>query len=385
MAFNKKEVPALGLIGVDIGAAGIKAVELVPVDQRLKLETYGYANAPKELAGLLDHPKEAAAILMHVVKKAGMKSVRCNAALPSQAVFHAIITIPQPRTAKEDLKPMIESQVKKLTPMPIEDMILDSTVIDKHLLPKVNDPKKAPEPAKKKKKEEEAEATKEENPLLGEKKDRQHIRILVSGAPKVLIQKYVEIFKLAKLELASLETEAFAQIRSLIGRDKTRMMVVDIGKARTNLTIVSEGIPFVHRSIKSGGDAMTEILAKQMGIDPVQAEQAKQDLATGGATELPPALKDALQPIIHEVRYSLDQYGQQFDGETGIDKIILTGGSAQLPHLDTFFTEELNRSVYVGDPWARLATPKGLQPVLDEVGSRFSVAVGLAMKQGKKV
>jgi type IV pilus assembly protein PilM len=383
MAFKKKEAPSLGLIGIDIGAAGIKAVELVPVEQRLKLETYGYANAPKELAGLLDRPKEAAAILMHLVKKAGMKSVRCNAALPSQDVFHAIITIPQPRTAKEDLKPMIESQVKKLTPMPIEDMILDSTVIDKHLLPKAGAPEKPVEKPAKDKKEEGQK--KEDNPLIGEKKDRQHIRVLVSGAPKVLIQKYVEIFKLAKLDLVSLETEAFAQIRSLIGRDKTRMMVVDIGKSRTNLTIVSEGIPFLHRSIKSGGDAMTEILAKQMGVESAQAEQAKRDLAFGGASELPAALKDALQPIIHEVRYSLEQYGQQFAGETGIDKIILTGGSVQLPHIGEFFTEQLDRSVYIGDPWARLATPKGLQPVLDEVGARFSVAVGLAMKQGKKV
>ncbi len=384
MAFNKKEAPIQGLIGVDIGAAGIKAVELTSVENRLKLETYGYANAPKELGDLLDHPKEAAAMLMHIVKEAGMKSKRCNAALQSQSVFHTIITVPQPKTAKEDLKPMIESQVKKLVPMPIEDMILDSTIIDKHLMPKEGGESKV-EKSEKKKGEKDATA-KEKNPLMEVKQDRKHVRILVSGAPKVLVQKYVEIFKLAKLELVSLETEAFAQIRSLVGQDKSRMMIVDIGAARTNLTIVSETIPFVHRSIKAGGDLVSEALSKQMGIDIAQAEQAKLDLVQGVVGELPPVLKDAVQPIVHEIRYSLEQYGQQAHDGAAVDKVILTGGSSRLSGIDDFFTKQLNLSVYLGDPWARLATPKGLQPVLDEIGSRFSVAIGLAMKQeGKKV
>ena len=382
MAFNKKEEPVLGLIGVDIGAAGIKAVELTSSENRLKLETYGYANAPKGLGDLLDHPKEAAAMLMHIVKKSGMKSKRCNAALQSQSVFHTIITVPQPKTAKEDLKPMIESQVKKLVPMPIEDMILDSTIIDKHLMPKEGVKKEVEK--KPEKKDAKAVPQKEKNPLMEARQDRKHVRILVSGAPKVLVQKYVEIFKLAKLELVSLETEAFAQIRSLVGQDKSRMMIVDIGAARTNLTIVNETIPFVHRSIKVGGDLVSEALSKQMGIDIGQAEQAKRDLVQGAAGAFPPALKDAIQPIAHEIRYSLEQYGQQSHDGAIVDKVIVTGGSSRLPGIDAFFTEQLNLSVYLGDPWARLATPKGLQSVLDEIGSRFSVAIGLAMKQGKK-
>jgi hypothetical protein len=41
----------------------------------------------------------------------------------------------------------------------------------------------------------------------------------------------------------------------------------------------------------------------------------------------------------------------------------------------------LNINVYIGDPWARIITPEELRPLLDEIGPRLSVAVGLAMRE----
>ena len=37
-------------------------------------------------------------------------------------------------------------------------------------------------------------------------------------------------------------------------------------------------------------------------------------------------------------------------------------------------------NAYLGDPWARVVYPMDLRPVLDEIGSRFSVAIGCAMR-----
>ena len=387
--FRKKEAPGRGLIGVDIGAGGIKAVELIPEKGRLRLSTYGYSTTkePKEQAvHLIDDPKRGADILTRVMKKADIKSTLANASLPSHAVFHAIITIPQPKSAKEEIKPMIETQIRKLLSIPLEEMILDSTVIDKDLLPK-KVPKKEKKKKEKKKEEKvgQVAAGEVDKPaeMVAEKK---HIRILVSGAPKDLVSKYVELFKLAKLELVSLETEAFALIRSLIGKDKARIMIVDIGYERTNITIVSEGTPFLHRSIKAGGIMVTNMIAKQMGIPMREAEQTKLDLAWREEKgELPPVLKEAMMPILHEVKYALELYSaQEFHEHETVDKIIITGGSANLPQIDKLLTDTLNINVYLGDPWARIATPLGLRPVLDEIGPRFSVAVGLAMKELKK-
>lgn len=375
--FSKKQSQTNGLIGIDIGAGGIKMVELVPEKGRAKLSTYGYAQRTPHTDGpLIDKPQKAAKAITEIMKKSGMKSNMVNAALPSQAVFHAIVTIPQPKSKKESIKPLIEAQVKKLLPRPLDEMILDSTVIDRHLMPKDE-----PQAKDKKKDKKSQEAQKPEDIL--KRKDQKHIRVLVSGAPKDLVQKYVDIFKLAKLQLSSLETEAFALIRSLVGKDMSRIMIVDIGYERTNINIVNHGIPFLHRSIKAGGINVTNAIAKQMGISPEQAEQVKFDLAISAQKEekIPNLVREAVMPILHEVKYALELFDQQdFHQHSTVEKIILTGGSAYLPYLDPFLTEALNINVYLGNPWARIAYPEGAQDVLSEIGPKMSVATGLAMK-----
>lgn len=375
--FSKKETAPQGIIGIDIGSGGIKMVELAVQKGRAKLLTYGHAERKVHTDGpLIDQPHKTVQLIQEIMKRSGMKSASVNVSLPSQSVFHAIVTIPQPKSKKDDIKPLIEAQIKKLLPRPIDEMILDSIIIDKHLMPK-DEPEKLKEESKKGK----AQEIKTEEIL--HEKERKHIRVLVSGAPKDLVQKYVDIFRLAKLKLTSLETEAFALIRSLVGKDLSRIMIVDIGYERTNITIVHHGIPFLHRSIKAGGSNVTQAIAKQMSISPGQAEQVKFDLAVSAQKDqkMPAIIREAVMPILHEIKYAIELFDQQdFHEHSTVDKIILTGGSAHLPFLDPFLTEVLNINVYLGNPWARIAAPEGSQAVLEEIGPRMSVATGLAMK-----
>jgi Tfp pilus assembly PilM family ATPase len=63
-----------------------------------------------------------------------------------------------------------------------------------------------------------------------------------------------------------------------------------------------------------------------------------------------------------------------------VEKIILTGGTAFLGHLTGYLSRVLSINTYIGDPWARLIYPTDLKPILDRLGARFAVAVGLAMR-----
>jgi hypothetical protein len=40
----------------------------------------------------------------------------------------------------------------------------------------------------------------------------------------------------------------------------------------------------------------------------------------------------------------------------------------------------MNVNTYLGDPWARIVYPVDLRPILDEIGPRFGVAIGCAMR-----
>ena len=211
-------------------------------------------------------------------------------------------------------------------------------------------------------------------------------RVLLTGAPKTLVAQYMDLTKKAGLELISLETEAFAHIRALIGKDRSSIMVIDIGAVRTNISVIEKGIPFLNRSIATGGIAITETISKTLGVTSEQAENMKRDIRAmqsfSQAGDLSQILTTLLKPILDEIRYSFNLYqGQTEEGQQKrIDKIILTGGSSLLPRLPEFLTSLMNVNSYLGDPWARVVYPTDLRPILDEIGPRFSVAIGCAMR-----
>lgn len=335
-------------LGVDIGAAGVKVVELSEAKGRPLLETYGFSerNPDEYAANLLDSPKETAQLLKGLVKQAGARSTKAIAGLPVASIFSSVITVPA--LAGKELAAAIEAQARKFINLPPGEAVLDW--------------KQLP--------------TAEAKPTA--------LQVFVTGAPKTLVQKYVDIFKLAGLELTSLETESFALIRSLIGKDRSVILILDIGAVRTNLMLVEAGMPVLNRSLNVGGLAITQTLAGQLGVTPAEAEQMKSDaMATpGGEQTVPKAVVDFFVPVIGEVKYLSDLYlKDEKNAGKVIEKMVMTGGSALIPNAAAHLSAALGMKVFVGDPWARVLTPEPLLPVLAGIGARFSVAVGLAMRE----
>ncbi|HTM68434.1 MAG TPA: type IV pilus assembly protein PilM [Candidatus Binatia bacterium] len=354
-------------LGIDLGAGGIKLVELQNEKGRARLFTYGFTERPPEAqpGNLVDSPKETAELLKKMVQKAKTSTMRTVAGLPIASVFSAVITVP--KGSEREVREAIQWQAKKLIPVPLEEMVLDPKIITAP----GEKTAKASAPAAK-----------------GEiKKDEQKsIQVLLTGASKSMVGKYTAVFKQAGLELVSLETEAFALIRSLIGKDRSTTMIVDIGSIRTNIIIVENGIPYVTRSLDMGGVTLTKMMAKTLSMDLKNAEAMKNDIKSVSTLYpgegLPKIFETTIAPMLTELQYSMNLYIGQGDQRTGktIEKIILTGGSAALPSLAGFFAKQLNIKVYLGDPWARVVYSDELRPVLEEIGPRYAVSVGLAMR-----
>lgn len=339
-------------IGFDVGQSGIKICELQNEKGRARLVTYAYSELPSESLekALTDDIDVTAAFVRKMLSKAKTTTKLAVGALPISSVFSSIITVPA--VSEKELNEAITLQAKKLIPVPLDEVSLDHKTIDST----VGD---------------------------GGKKAT---RVLLTGAPKNLVSRYVSLAKKSGLDLISLETEAFAEIRSLIGKDRSSIMVIDIGSTRTNISVIEKGVPFLNRSIATGGVNITQTISKTLGIPYEQAENMKRDIkALQGftqASDISPILNTLLKPVIDEIRYSFNLYqGQKEDGQMKkIDKIILTGGSSQLPRLPEFITSLMNVNAYLGDPWARVIYPLDLRPVLEEIGSRFAVSIGCAMR-----
>ncbi len=340
-------------LGVDIGTSSIKVVELAPGPNRVpRLVTYGRAEDASSITKVDSEEdiRRLVVTLQEVCRRARVSSRKAVSALPAYTVFSSVISLPV--MSQKELAAAVAWEARKFVPLPLEEMTLDWKLL--------NDSKKT------------AEA------------QGQNLRVLLTAAPQNVVKKYLDIFKRANLELLSLETEAFALERSLMGGAAETVMIVDLGAVTTDISVVEQGIPVLNRSIDVGGLTLTKAIAQSLNIDVKRAEQFKRDIglnvvATLGSGTIPHTIEGTISPVINEIKYTFNLYQSQ--SSKGIEKIILTGGSAFLPHLTEYLEKIFQLRVYVGDPWARISYPLEMKPVLDEVGPQFAGAIGLAMRE----
>jgi type IV pilus assembly protein PilM len=383
----------LTYLGVDIGTTSIKIVELKNESGRPRLMSYGYVEEPVDIIHDSSEKtiEKASKIILKIIKESKMESKKIVASLPSFSVFSSTLSLPQMNS--KDLPQAIYWQAKKFVPLAIEDMTLDWKILSnkkqknkseiKIEKNKINSSEKSDFKKDENKKMEgisNLSDNKEKN-IENKPKKANDIKVLIAAAPKKLVMRYIDVFKRAELEVLSLETENFAMERSLVGGEKNPIMIVDIGSSTTDISVVEQGMPLLNRSVDVGGKTITKTIMNSLNVNEKRAEQFKRDIGFSKENNsLPKVIENIINPIINEIKYSFDLYASHGSNKK-IEKIILSGGSAFLPQLDSYLENLLKIKVYIGDPWSRIVYPLELKPVLKELAPRFGVSVGLAMRE----
>ncbi len=390
---------ATSYLGVDIGTSSIKLVELENYKNQARLKTYGYADVSINIlsSAIEKNNQSIADYINQIANRAHIQTRQVVAALPTFSVFNFIINLPA--MPKKDLDAAIKWEAKKFIPVPLEEMILDwkilgnkkvklatKAVADNKGLDKVMNPaskdestfqdlKDSTEALAKGAVQDKDQFNYEKAPIKSD-----NYRILLTAAPKNLVARYIDIFKRAKFNLLSLETEAFALSRSLLGNDMSTVMIIDIGSTNADICVIEEGVPVLNRGIDTGGEFITKTIMNSLNVNKDRAEQFKRDfgLSTAGDRNVPEVIQKSLNSIINEIKFVFELYQRQ--GSNSIDKIILTGGSSFLPNLPKYLSDLLNMQVIIGDPWDRIIYPMDIKPILQEIGPRMSVSIGLAMR-----
>ena len=312
--------------------------------------TYGFTENLGEIErkDWQNDAKYTAKVINEICKKAKTVSRSAVAALPTFSVFSSIINLAN--VDQKDFSSAVHWEAKKVIPLPLEEMVLDWKKIEG-----------------------------------GEQKDK-NVKILLTGAPKALVKKYISIFKEAQISLLSLETETFSLIRALLGGDKSTVIIVEVGMSTTDISVIDKGIPVLSRSIDVGGLAITKAISNNLGVGSERAEQFKYDLgisSVGSSEEVvPKAIAETISPIINEIKYMLNLFESK-NSEKKVEKLILSGGSSLLPNFVSYLSKIFNMNIIIGDPWTRVSFPVDLGPVIAEIGPKLSVAIGLAMRETK--
>ncbi len=346
-------------LGIDIGTASIKIVELSKESGRFKLENYGlFELASSDESVALTGQKRAdktfqlsdqdmAWGIKEVLKRSKISARETIASIPSFSTFSTIISMPY--LSEKDIAKSIPFEARKYIPIPLSEVVLDWSIIN---VAKTGDVGRPPT-----------------------------VEIYMVAVPLQETERYQNIMKLAGLNLRALEIETSALIRSLIGNDLSPIAIVNIGGRSTSILIVDNGVERVSHNYEVGGFEITRSIARSLNINLQRAEELKKSFGMREAENnvILQAMSSLLDMMAFETKKTIHNYEDL--KKTKITKLMLVGGLANMPNFAHYFGQQLDMEVSLGNSLARVVIPPALEGLKGELNSTFSIAIGLAMRE----
>ncbi|MCK4592378.1 type IV pilus assembly protein PilM [Candidatus Parcubacteria bacterium] len=369
MIFNFFKKPPSSFLGIDIGTTGIRIVQLGSQDGNIILENYASIETKDYLeilgnGGNLNNIKmsdsKIAKDLGKIIKKSGIMSKKVAMSIPISSAFSSIMDLPD--ISEEEITKAVDFEARQYIPIPINEVVFDWNIIGK-------------------------EIKNENNNMVDNSKQIKKIKVLLVAIPKETTSKYMNIAEILGLKLIALETESFSLARSLAGKSEGVFTIVDIGNKTTSVTIVENGsVIGSHTVLGAGGEEITKIISHGFSIDFNRAENLKMDVGFSANRGSEKKISEVMLPIINIIISEIKKINESHSrvGKKNVKKVILAGGTANLPGLIAHFSKELDVPVEIGNPWKNIIYDSALNKALKENSPFFSAAVGLALRGFEK-
>lgn len=365
-------------VGLDIGYSAIKVVALSHHEKPPRLISLGTIGTPVPgMTSDADIEIEAvSAAIKKLLSAAKIEEKQFIGALPESKVFTRVID-DLPYLSDQELPSAIRYASEEFIPMPVAEVELNWQVIFRSKLDQSESPQSQNQ-----------EQTKSDS-MESFASERSHFRgktvVFVVATPKIIVNKYIKVAKMAGLTLSVLETELIASSRSLVGNNpfSPTSLIVQMDSTTTDFAVVSKGLILLTRSIATGGSALTRAIASQFNFELSQAEEYKKvyglasDQLEGKVFQ---ALKGLIDVILEEMKRVIQAF-QVKNPQNPIKRVVLSGGGAKLPGLVIYLANNLGLEVQEADPWYFVAKEKSVKSKLAIEGPLYSVAVGLALRE----
>lgn len=396
-------------IGLDIGTHSIKAVQLSRSGGRLFVEEVGYALVDRNQVNA-DPVAAHADAVRECLRQLAVQQSCLVTGLPGQTV---VIRYPRlSESAKNSLAEAVEREAGQSIPYDRSEVSLDWTLLDEV-----------------------------------EEGDAKQLKVLLVAAKHEIIDSRVQILDVAELQSAILGVDSLALADAAEACDFLRVgetvALVNVGLTSASIHFVKDGISNFIRDVNWGAREMIQAIAKEQHCEYEEAERVLLGMsseaesapppveeapapaeaapvadvlddpfggpdALGGdslldplddelgdaaatpvAAKTPRGPRDArdvlavpLQRMVSEIRRSFDYYEHQLY-ERPVDRLILSGGVAELPAISNVLIDELGvETVEVANPATSalvLGDDFSVAPLLEHP-SQFMVAVGLAAR-----
>lgn len=227
--------------------------------------------------------------------------------------------------------------------------------------------------------------------VISSEKKTDHLDVLVSAAPKSLVDKYLEVLRAAGLEPAVFEIESVATIRSLIKDELASkpILIIDLGFNRTSFIIFSgRSIQFTSSISTVSTREMLEAIGKKLNTSLKEPQLSRFKIGSEKdetQREIFNALLPSLTKLIGKIKDCIvfheesSQQNKELQGNIG--EIILCGGGVHLKGLSQYLSSRLNIPVKLGNPWFNIPYSKNKIPAIPyDESPDYATVLGLALR-----
>lgn len=334
-------------VGIDIGSRSIKVVELGKSGNGFQLKgagAVGYPGISIDVKTAEDDLAQAATVIKKLFRDVRIQSTNVTLALPESSVFTRVLKFPL--LTDNEVANAVKYEAEDYLPIPIEDAVVEYQIIERQ--EKSNPPK---------------------------------VLVLLTATTKTVVDKYVQIAKMAGLTVDAVETSLIGSVRSSTPKDRNSLLV-DIGASATEIAVSRMGQLYFTRTIPTAGDAFTRGIAQAFNVHAAQAEQYKQTYGFDDQ-QLDGKVKLAMQPVLgiitEEIRKTIHFYEMDTHSDSP-STIVVAGASASVPHLVKAISEAINVEVTLANPFKDISMDDDSRRNMAPYAHVYAVAAGLAMR-----
>jgi type IV pilus assembly protein PilM len=337
------------VVGVDIGSHSVKVCQLKRADKAYSIVTLGSALLPEGAVddGALVEAEVVASAVSNLFKNLKIKTKKVGISISGYSVIVKKVNLAV--MSEKEMEDHIMTEAEQYIPFDIQDVYIDF------------------------------------QDLKTNKDGYERTDVMLVAAKKEIVDDYLNMLESIGLQATIVDIDGFALENTYeYNTPKSgNVALIDIGAAKMNINIISNGISVVARDIVVGSRQLTERIMGQFDLEFEEAEALKLGVTPpeDKEKELREIYSSVCTQWILEIKKAIDLYHSNFSDKP-LAKLVLSGGGSKVEGLVDYLNQETNIEVERFNPFTNMKFSKRkIDPeYLKLVGPEMAIASGIAIR-----
>ena len=337
------------VVGLDIGSHAVKVCQLKKLSNGYAIVTLGSTVLPEGAVddGTLNDPEAVGKAIADLFGNLKIKNKKVGFSISGYSVIVKKVNLAVMDDAQ--LEEHIMAEAEQYIPFDIEDVYLDF------------------------------------QDLKTNAKGTERTDVMLVAAKKEVVDDYIEMLRSINLNPVIVDVDGFALENCFeynYGKNEN-VALVDIGAAKMNINIISQGISVVARDIVVGSRQLTEQIQNTCDIEFEEAEAIKLGLmpVEEKLREIEGIYSATCTQWVLEIKKAIDLYHANHPDQP-LKRLILSGGGAKVNGFSDFLARETDIEVELFNPFQKISTnTKKIDPdYLRNIAPEMTIVTGIALR-----